>query len=57
MPSTGPANHWCADGDTSHHPEPCDDAANRTGDHATDAEDGGQETWPALDESGSPVHG
>lgn len=33
---TGAVNHWCADGDTSHHDEPCTDAEARIGDHADD---------------------
>jgi hypothetical protein len=30
-------NHWCIDGDTQHHDEPCADADHRAGDHANDA--------------------
>jgi hypothetical protein len=38
-PDTGKANHWCIDGDTGHHAEPCADAEKRTGDHADDPVD------------------
>lgn len=31
--ATGKWNHWCIDGDTGHHPEPCPDAESGTGDH------------------------
>jgi hypothetical protein len=36
-PDTGVTNHWCVDGDTEHHNEPCADAAAGTGDHEADA--------------------
>lgn len=45
-PVTHDGNHWCIDGDTTHHPEPCADVEAHTGDHVNDA--GGQETWPVL---------
>lgn len=45
-PETGAWNHWCVDGDTEHHDEPCADAANRVGAHETDA--GGPETWTVI---------
>jgi hypothetical protein len=45
-PETGVWNHWCVDGDTEHHDEPCADAASQAGDHEHDA--GDQETWPVL---------
>lgn len=35
-PETEEANHWCIDGDTGHHAEPCVDAEKRAGDHAGD---------------------
>jgi hypothetical protein len=45
---TGVTNHWCIDGDTAHHDEPCADevADPRTGDHATDVTS--QSDWPTL---------
>ena len=42
----GTANHWCIDGDTIHHPEPCADADAKTGEHANDVTDQGD--WPVL---------
>lgn len=47
---TGESNHWCVDGDTVHHPEPCQDAADRAGAHANDR--AGQDAWPASDPLG-----
>lgn len=35
-PGGDDANHWCIDGDTEHHPEPCADAEAHAGDHADD---------------------
>lgn len=53
-PETGKANHWCIDGDTAHHPEPCEDAANRTGDHESDLA-GAAEAWPEFGEQNAAV--
>lgn len=39
-PETKKVNHWCVDGDTGHHDEPCKAAEDRTGEHAADT------TWP-----------
>lgn len=43
-PVTDAWNHWCIDGDTEHHDEPCQDAADHTGDHAEDVPTAGD--WP-----------
>lgn len=53
-PETGEANHWCIDGDTGHHPEPCEDAAYRTGEHAGDPENAA-ESWPEFHEQNAAV--
>jgi hypothetical protein len=45
-PVSHDGNHWCIDGDTDHHPEPCADADAHTGDHTNDVT--GLETWPVL---------
>jgi hypothetical protein len=44
--ATRKTNHWCIDGDTGHHDEPCKDAEARTGDHATDTI--GPDEWPTT---------
>lgn len=43
-PETGARNHWCIDGDTEHHGEPCADADHRAGEHANDS--AGLDVWP-----------
>lgn len=47
-PVTHDGNHWCIDGDTTHHPEPCADevADPRAGDHANDVTS--QSDWPTI---------
>lgn len=42
----GDWNHWCADGDTDHHDEPCADAASHEGEHANDVT--AQDAWPKV---------
>jgi hypothetical protein len=39
-------NHWCVDGDSAHHDEPCADAEPRTGEHVDDTTT--QDQWPIL---------
>jgi hypothetical protein len=51
-PETGEANHWCIDGDTEHHAEPCPDAQERLGDHAGDPADA---VWPEYTEQNAAV--
>jgi hypothetical protein len=47
-PVTHDGNHWCIDGDSTHHPEPCADevADPRAGDHANDVTS--QSDWPTI---------
>lgn len=46
-PETGEANHWCVDGDTEHHDEPCADAEAHAGDHADDVST--VDDWPLYE--------
>jgi hypothetical protein len=39
-------SHWCVDGDSAHHDEPCADVEPRTGEHADDTTT--QDQWPIL---------
>lgn len=45
-PTGGDANHWCVDGDTPHHLEPCADVEPKTGDHVNDVTP--IEDWPVA---------
>jgi hypothetical protein len=54
-PDTGEANHWCIDGDTGHHAEPCADAEKRTGDHLSDPAEVVWLELPDLNAAPAPV--
>jgi hypothetical protein len=47
----GRVNHFCVDGDTEHHDEPCEAAVNLTGEHENDPPGVKPESWPLAPSS------
>lgn len=45
------SQHWCIDGDTDHHDEPCTDAEAHRGDHADDVST--VDDWPVYEPLGA----